>query len=305
VLQFLLGRGEVDLNQFGPVDNWSKSAMQKSSMPRHWNAELELWFDTLQERTRLARRRHVGPLAVQRPFYPEHDGTCHVYLLHPPGGLAVGDELNFALHLAEGARCVLTTPAATKFYRSAGGSAAQRTVIDVADGAVCEYFPQEAILFNGTSASIDTRVSIKGNAIYIGWDLVCLGRPAAGERFDSGDFSQRVELTRDGRTIWFERFHLTGGSPLQDASFAFAGQPVFGTMICAGPLQEGLAKAVDKAVGSDTGRRFSVSQLEQIVVCHYLGPQAEEGKIFFTRAWHALRTALQSKPASAPRIWAT
>lgn len=276
-----------------------------SSTPRHWNAELELWFDTLAERTRLARRRHIGPLAVQRPFYPEEDGTCHVYLLHPPGGVAVGDELNFAFHLAAGARCLLTTPAATKFYRVTGGSAAQRAVIDIADGAVCEYFPQETILFNGASASIDTRVSIKGNATYIGWDLICLGRPAAGERFDSGHLSQRVELTRDGKKVWFERFHLTGGSPLLDASFAFAGQPVFGTMICAGPLQEGLAETVERAVGDETGARFSVSQLEQIVVCRYLGPQAEEGKIFFARAWHALRMALQSKPASTPRIWAT
>ena len=38
-------------------------------------------------------RRHEGPFCIQRPFYPG-DGACHVYLLHPPGGLAAGDELD-------------------------------------------------------------------------------------------------------------------------------------------------------------------------------------------------------------------
>jgi urease accessory protein len=295
----------VDLSQCEPMDSWSKNAMHMSSAPRHWNAELELWFDRMPQRTRLARRRHIGPLSVQRPFYPEDDGTCHVYLLHPPGGVAGGDELNFTFHLAEGARCVLTTPAATKFYRVASGRSFQRSVIDVAEDAVCEYFPQETIVFDGANASVDTRISLQGNATYVGWDMTCLGRPAAGERFDNGAFSQRIELARDGRKVWFERFHLAGGSPLRDASYAFAGQPVFGTMIYAGPLREGLAEAVDEAVGDNAGRRFSVSQLEEIVVCRYLGPQAEEGKNLFTRAWHALRIALQSKPASVPRIWAT
>ncbi|MGH6762553.1 MAG: urease accessory protein UreD [Phyllobacterium sp.] len=271
----------------------------------HWKAELELWFDKMPQCTRLARRRHLGPLLVQRPFYPESDGTCHVYLLHPPGGIAAGDELNFTLHVGENARCVLTTPGATKFYRMSSGKAVQRCTVEVGRSAVCEYLPQETIIFNGANTSIDTRVSLQGDATYVGWDFICLGRPAAGERFDTGAMTQRVEIVRDGTKIWFERYRLVGGSPLQDAVYAFSGQPVFGTMIYAGPLRDGLAEAVQQAVGDSGGKKFSVSQLEHIVVCRYLGPQAEEGKILFTRAWNALRMALQSKPASAPRIWAT
>lgn len=271
----------------------------------HWRAELELWFDIAGGRTRLMRRRHLGPLVVQRPFHPENDGTCHVYLLHPPGGVAGGDSLELTFHLAEGARVVLTTPGATKFYRSIAGRGRQLSIIHVEPGAVCEYLPQEAIIFDGAGAEISTRVTLAETGTYVGWDFACLGRPAANESFRSGSLTQRVEVRRGGKPIWFERFCLPGGSPLQEASYALAGHPVFGTMIYAGPLKDGLSELVRHAAGETTDCLFSVSQLDDVVVCRYLGPQAEQGKMLFTRAWDALRTALQSKQASAPRIWAT
>lgn len=270
-----------------------------------WKAELELWFEYADRRTRLMRRRHFGPLMVQSPFYPEQDGTCHVYVLHPPGGVAGGDELHLTFHLGSDARSVLTTPGATKFYRSATGKGLQRCVINVAAGAICEYLPQETIVFDGATAEIDTRVALEEGATFVGWDFICLGRPAANERFTTGSITQRVEIVRAGKPIWFERLHLRAGSPLQEAAYGLAGQPVFGAMVYAGPLKGGLADLVLDATGEAGDRVFSVSQLDQAVVCRYLGRHAEEGKQLFAQAWDALRTALQLKPACLPRIWAT
>lgn len=276
-----------------------------SPAPSHWAAELELWFAPNAGKTRLMRRRHLGPLVVQKPFHPEKDGTCHVYLLHPPGGIAGGDQLDLRFHLAADARAVLTTPGATKFYRSEHGRSTQATTIDVGANAVCEYLPQETIVFDGADASIDTRVTLEAGATYVGWDFICLGRPAAGERFESGTLRQRIEIVRDGKPVWFERVRLPGGSTIQDAPYALAGQPTWGTMIYAGPTAEDAAERVRNAVGSQGDRVFSVSQLEQGVVCRYLGPRVSEGKSLFVRAWDALRTSCQGKAANAPRIWAT
>lgn len=256
--------------------------------------------------TRLMRRRHVGPLVVQRPFHPEADGTAHIYLLHPPGGVAGGDRLEITCHLEPKARAVLTTPGATKFYRSVVGRATQRTVIDVGAGAVCEFLPQETIIFDGADACIETQVTLADAcATYVGWDFVSLGRPAADERLTTGAVQQRVEVSRAGRPIWFERLFLQGDSLLGRAPFAFRGKPIVGTMIYIGPIAENAAERVRGSLGEETRSVFSVSQLDHGIVCRYLGETMSEGKSIFTRVWDVLREAGQGKRAVIPRIWAT
>lgn len=288
-----------------------------SAIPRRraWPAELELWFAPLAGKTRLIRRRHSGPLLVQRPFYPERDGSCHVYLLHPPAGVVGGDRLDQHFHVGDGARVVLTTPGATRFYRSPGEAALQSTRMEVGAGAVCEFLPQETLVFAGANARLETRVTLAPDAVYAGWDFICLGRPAADAGFTAGSVTQRIEIVRDGRPVWFERMVLSAGAPQLAAAFALAGQPTVGAMVYAGPLPDDAAERVRAAVGGggnggfgDSGGlqgMFSVSQLEDVVVCRYLGPRVADGRALFAKAWDVLRQLGQHKPASAPRIWAT
>lgn len=275
------------------------------SQPGDWKAELDLEIEWSDGRTRLIRRRHRGPLVVQQPFYPEKDGTCHIYLLHPPAGIVGGDKLNLFFNVGQGASCVLTTPGATKFYRSTLHKGSQRNTVIVGPGAVCEYLPQENIIFDGANAEIETRVVLADKATFVGWDFICLGRPAANERFATGTLSQRVEILRKDEKIWFERFQLHAGSPLQDAAYGYAARPVFGTMVYAGCLQDGLADRVRNSLSASTSSVFSVSQLQHVVVCRYMGEQAEEGKSLFILSWDVLRSICQSKSACLPRIWAT
>jgi len=157
-----------------------------------WLASLDLEFALSGSRTVLARRSHVGPLVVQRPFYPEGD-VCHVYLVHPPGGVVGGDTLELRAQVRDGAHALITTPAATKFYRSEGRLA--RQVQDIAlDAATFEWLPQETILFPDAYASIGTRVRLTERSKFIGWEIVCYGRPASGLKYASGRAHQDFEL---------------------------------------------------------------------------------------------------------------
>src|ERR1700754_4346657 len=121
------------------------SAVGEQSPKSGWRAQLDLTFARAAGRTRIIARQHHGPLLVQRPFYPEGE-VCHAYIVHPPGGVVGGDELQLRVETRDGAHALLTTPAAAKFYRSDGRTARQEQILR-ADGTTLEWLPQESIFY--------------------------------------------------------------------------------------------------------------------------------------------------------------
>lgn len=270
-----------------------------------WRARLELGFERRGGRSVCHRRRHFGPLRVQRPFYPEGDGVCHVYVLHPPGGVVGGDELDIDVAVNGAAAALLTTPAAGKFYRSAGAVGRQRQTLQVAAGATLEWLPQETIVFAGANAAMTTQVSLQGDARFMGWEILCLGRPGSGERFASGTVSQAWEIRRDGKPLFIERAVYDGDGSALSAPWGLAGQPVCGSLVCVGDYGEIIDEIRAATAALNLDGLFSVTQLAEVLVCRYLGPHSDEAQRCFARSWEMLRPLSLQRAACAPRIWAT
>src|SRR5215208_7145874 len=93
-----------------------------------WHARLALDY-RLEAGRCVARFEHEGPLRILQSLYPEGDGVCHNVIVHPPGGLVGGDTLEIAVRVREGAHGLITTPGATRFYRSDGELALQTTQV--------------------------------------------------------------------------------------------------------------------------------------------------------------------------------
>lgn len=282
-------------------------AVNKENLPagEGWRAELGLRFGKTQAGTTLLHRSHRGPLRIQRPFYPEGRDVCHVYLLHPPGGVVAGDELDVAVDLDQGAQVLLTTPAANKFYRSNGAWARLRQSLRVARGASLEWFPQESILFEGARADARTRVDLAVDACFMGWEITCLGRPAADEKYLHGEGRQCFEIWRDGRPLWLERARFAGGGAVLDAAWGMAGHAVTGTFVCVTRCPEALPR-VRAVAGPRAGEGLcSATQLDDVLICRYLGDHAEYARRYFIIVWETLRPLLMMRSACAPRIWAT
>jgi urease accessory protein len=250
---------------------------------------------------------------VQRPFFPEGPAVCHVYVLHPPGGVVGGDRLEVDVQVGTGAHGLLTTPAATKAYRTAtsGAAASVENRLRVAPGGTVEWLPQETILYDGSDVALKTRVDVAAGAAFVGLDVVCFGLPARGETFARGRCSQAFEVWRDGAPLALERGRFDGDVAVPAAAWGLGGAPVMGTLLAVpaapvdlAPTVASLRAAAEALPPGDAGAVTTLAA-GGVLVCRYVGPSAERAGRFLREAWAQARGALLGLPASPPRIWAT
>jgi urease accessory protein len=247
-----------------------------------------------------------------------------VYLVHPPGGVVGGDELRIDVQVDEGAHALVTTPAATKFYRCAGRVSSQTQELRAA-GATLEWLPQENIFYRGADVCTATRVQVDPASQFIGWEINCFGLPARGEHFDAGALRLDLELWRSpGRAdpvdpsrvpvcletrnvpisdpIFVDRLRLTGDSPARGANWGLGGQEAVGTLL-ATPAKREHVEAIRELIA---GEKFAaVTLVDGVLVLRALAPQAEAVRNLFISAWQRLRPAIIGRPAVLPRIWNT
>jgi urease accessory protein len=272
------------------------SAIGLESSTQGWRAELELKFAQPGARTCIVERRHLGPLLVQRPFYPEGQ-VCHVYIVHPPGGIVGGDELQLQVDVQEAAHALLTTPAATKFYRSDGRMARQQQILRATD-ATLEWMPQENIFHPQARVRSTTRIELASRAKFIGWEIACLGLPARQQPFNSGELHLHLELWAQNAPLLIDRLRISGS----DTRSGLGGHAAIGTML-AYPATRAMIETVRtlKPVGVELG----VTLVDEVLVCRALAAQGEPIKRAFIECWQTLRPQMLDRPAVLPRIWAT
>ena len=256
-----------------------------------WKASLSLAFARHGERSVLTRREHAGPLVVQKPLYPEGADLCHAIVVHPPGGIAGGDELALEVHAAQGSHALLTTPGAGKWYRSAGAWARQSLDFNVA--GTLEWLPRETIVFDGALATLDCHIVLMDEARYIGWEIVCLGRRGSGERFERGRLQISTRVDRQERPLFIDKGEIEAGGRLMHSPAGLGGRSVFGMLIA---TYDG---------GRIASPELALTQLPGLLIARYLGDSSEQALRAFTALWKALRPSVCGRVAVEPRIWST
>ena len=275
----------------------------------HWRGHLALHYTRDGERT-TALDRHEGPLRVLQRLYPEGPGICHHVLVHPPGGIVGGDQLDIEATLDAGTHALITTPGATRFYRSRGAAAAQRAVLRVAAGARLEWLPLETIAYSCCLAENAVRLELAEGAESIGWDVLALGLPTAGEPFDAGHFTQHLEMP--GR--WLERGRIAASDArLLDSPLGLAGHKVMALLWFASgsPIPDARREAYLEAARECASRsplkaRCGVTAPhEGGIVLRALAHRVEPAMALLQQvraAWRHLAWRLAPNP---PRVWQT
>ena len=271
-----------------------------------WEGNLLLSFVARQGSTMLKRQEAILPLAFQRPLYPEGPEVCHGIILHPPGGVANDDQLHIHVDLAEDTHVLLTSPGATKVYRSTI-NAYQSMEITVGTDACLEWLPQETILFDGAYWHQQSRIELDAKGFWLGWEITRFGRSASGERFSRGCWKSTTEVWRKGRPLWIDRQRLDGGSGLLDSPFGLNGNAVMATLAWVGaPVDRELVEACRLWWRSrDWEGDAGVTRLECGMTARYRGPSTANARAWFVGIWDIVRRQFLHRPACSPRVWST
>jgi urease accessory protein len=274
-----------------------------------WLARLQLHYTRDGERT-LAHDRHEGPLRVLQRLYPEGPGICHHVLVHPPGGLAGGDVLQMELRLDAHTHALITTPGATRFYRSLGAPAVQQAELHLGAGARCEWLPLETIAYADCIGENHLHLHLEPGAEAMGWDLLALGLPAADRPFERGRFLQHLQL----HGHWLERGAIGRvDGALLDSPLGCAGHRVLGTLWwvqgedITHDRREQLLEHARAAVLASAlpGTAGVTSPNPRVVVLRALADRVEPAMQLFQAVRAAWRACAWELPAEGPRIWRT
>jgi urease accessory protein len=275
-----------------------------------WHARLHLHY-THDGTGTGALDRHEGPLRVLQRLYPEGPDICHHVLVHAPGGIVGGDVLALDARLERRSHALITTPGATRFYRSAGELSEQLVHARLDDGARLEWLPLETIAYSACRARNRLRFDLAPGAEMIGWDVLALGLPSSGQAFEQGQYLQELELPG----AWLERGRIDAADTrLLDSPLGWAGRRVLATMwfvagtglpaarrddlLDAARTQVALQPALSRHAGATAPQ-------ERVVVLRVLAERVEPAMQLLTRVWAAWRGIAWGLGAPPPRIWRT
>jgi urease accessory protein len=274
-----------------------------------WHATLQLDY-SLQEGKTVPHYLHDGPLRILQSLYPEGEAICHNVLVHPPGGLVGGDTLDIKVTVGAKAHALITTPGATRFYRSSDEIALQSVHAKLEAGARLEWLPLEALAYNQCRAENRAVFELDPDAELMGWDITALGLPTAELPFLQGSFSQHIEVPG----IWLERGRIDAADlRLMNGPLGLAGHRCSATLffVSGRPIaRERRERALDAvralmAQSPLAATAGATSPHPQVLVVRLLAPLVEPAMELLKAARACWRDSLWQLPAVLPRVWST
>jgi urease accessory protein len=280
---------------------------QSSSPPSSWHARLQLDYGVNARRT-VAHFVHEGPLRLLQSLYPEGDAICHNVLVHPPSGLVGGDTLDIQVNVQAGAHSLITTPGATRYYRSTGPWATQELHAHVHPGARLEWLPLETIAYNACRGINRSVFTLEPGAELLAWDITALGLPEAQLPFAQGQFLQHMEI----KGAWLDKGLIDAQDQrLMDGPLGLAKNRCLATLVlaCGTAIDspraiQALEAARERIAAHSLQLSAGVTQAgAQVIVLRALAPLVEPATDLLRSVWAAWRQTMWDLPASMPRTW--
>jgi urease accessory protein len=256
---------------------------------------LSLRFERRGPRTVLAGCRSVLPLQVLAPVALD-DRVALVSMLNPTGGIVGGDRLLVEATAGPGAHACLTTPSATRVYRSTGAVAEQSVALRLGAGALVEWVPDHTIPFGGAAFRQQISAHVEDGAGLVLVDAFAAGRVARGETWRFRLLESALAVRDRHGWLFHDRFRLTG-DPAWNGLGRAEGHPYLATVVVvAEAALAGFEEAVNALVGAP-GVRGAVARLPRRgAVVRVLAASAPALAALLDRTWTAARETLFGLP---------
>ncbi len=277
------------------------------------------------------RRTHAqGPLLIQKVLYPEGESIAHVFILHPPSGIAQEDQFDIRISASGESHSIFATPGATRWYKS--GPNAQRpshqnVTLNLLDQSRLEWLPYENLYYDQTWASSRLEIRLDPTCRMIGWDMHQFGRISCGEAWQNGRARNELLFYIQGELFWTESAHWTSEhmNDLQD-QHQLSGYSFIGCLWSYGPsLNDDDYEFLAGHLSTEQGCLAAVSQLKaptshplepghtnqtlqspySLIIMRVLTNEPQRARAVCEWTRDFMRPRVMSVPASNLRIWAT
>jgi urease accessory protein len=260
---------------------------------------LRLRFARSGASTILAQSRFLLPLQVLTPLTVK-DGSSYLMLLNPTGGVLGGDHLITEIAQEAETHVCLTTPSATRIYRTAEKPAILETAIRLDEGATLEYFPDHVIPHVGSALRQSLRVEMARGSRAILLDSMASGRVAHGERWSFTEVDSRTEVYTCGKPAYINRMRIV---PATNRPDRLGWMEDFDYMSCMGLFADGftrwneIAAALNEELDSVPNVRGGATLVSRGgCVARFLASSASDMTLANKKLWAAARVQVAGLP---------
>ncbi len=179
---------------------------EPSYVGRH--GHLKLAFERRGERTIQTYAGATTPWHALPPSQLDDTACAYVWLVNTLGGLVGGDRVTMEATVASDCHVVMTTPSATRIYRTLDAPVVQQIHIAVGSNAQFEWLPDVTIPFAGSRFRQTLEVDLAAGATAFVWDAMASGRIARAERWAFAEYDNTIRINSAVGTSVLERARI-------------------------------------------------------------------------------------------------
>jgi len=199
----------------------------------------------------IAEQSFRAPIHLSKSHMDE--GRRVLSIVNPTAGFFDGDVLESQIEVAAGAKLVLSTPSASRVYRTRrGGAAVSYQKFEVAGNGCLEWIPEPFIPHAGARYVQRTEIRLDAAAGLLFFEWIAPGRVAMGEVFNYQELRWEFDLWLGDDLIARERYCLQPGDESLEALRAKFPAAHYLSIYAAGEMaQQWPAAALDRLNGED------------------------------------------------------